>query len=506
MGKGIAATAFVTPLLVDPRISNALDNALSHPLVKRGGTLRFAIAGGATSDTPDPALAFTSFAIYMATNLYDRLVRADVNFNLEPALATSWSSSPDARTWTFRLRDGVTFHNGANLTSADVAWSIRRILSPKLASPSLSNIQPFLKPTGITTSDPTTIKFVLSTPNAFFPQILAGYNFGIVPAGTVSFSSANGTGPFTLQEFSAGANAKLAAYKNYWQSGAPYLDAVQLVTVAEDSTRVQSLIGSSEDLIDNITGADVKLLGVQPNVKLLQIKAGGWVDLAAWGDTSPFNNPAVVQALKHAENRQQIMGVVAPNAYQVGPDIPVPIGDPFYPQGLQPYPYDPQYAKHLLQKAGYRDGLKLTLYAYEGDKLDAALAFKQNAQPAGININVVTWPHATYWTQVWLKKPFVGDSWARLHTSVILQQAFAAQPNEFHWNSSKFNGLLTSAVSSTDPNRQKTLYNDALGMINQTVSGLIPGWEPQLYAAASTLHGVELTNGGMVFLDKAYFA
>ena len=506
MGKGIAATALVTPLLVDPRISNVLDNARSRPSVKRGGTLRFAIAGGATSDTPDPALAFTSFAIYMATNVYDRLVRADVNFNLQPALATSWSSSPDARTWTFRLRDGVTFHNGARLTSADVAWSLRRILSPKLASPSLSNIQPFLKPSGITTSDPTTIKFVLTTPNAFFPQILAGYNFGIVPAGTVNFSSANGTGPFALQEFSAGANAKFAANANYWQSGVPYLDGVQLVTVAEDSTRVQSLIGSSEDLIDNITGADVQLLGVQPNVQLLEIKAGGWVDLAAWGSTPPFNNPAVVQALKHAENRQQIMGVVAPNAYQVGPDIPVPIGDPFYPQGLHPYPYDPQYAKHLLQKAGYRDGLKLTLYAYEGDKLDAALAFKQTAQPAGININVVTWPHATYWTQVWLKKPFVGDSWARLHTSVILQQAFAAQPNEFHWDSSKFNGLLTSAVSTTDPNRQKTLYNDALSMINQNVSGLIPGWEPQLYAAASGLHGVELTNGGMVFLDKAYFA
>ena len=203
MGKGIAATALVTPLLVDPRISNLLDNARSRPSVKRGGTLRFAIAGGATSDTPDPALAFTSFAIYLATNVYDRLVRADVDFNLSPALATSWSSSPDARTWTFRLRDGVTFHNGAKLTSADVAWSIRRILSPKLASPSLSNIQPFVKPTGITTSDPTTIKFALTTPNAFFPQILAGLNFGIVPAGTTNFNSCQRHRSLHAEEFSA---------------------------------------------------------------------------------------------------------------------------------------------------------------------------------------------------------------------------------------------------------------------------------------------------------------
>jgi ABC-type transport system substrate-binding protein len=91
----------------------------------------------------------TSFALYMAANLYDTLVRADVDFNLSPALATEWSSSADAKTWTFKLRDGVTFHNGKKLTGADVVYSVQRILNAKLASPALSNISPFLKPTGI---------------------------------------------------------------------------------------------------------------------------------------------------------------------------------------------------------------------------------------------------------------------------------------------------------------------------------------------------------------------
>jgi peptide/nickel transport system substrate-binding protein len=269
---------------------------------------------------------------------------------------------------------------------------------------------------------------------------------------------------------------------------------------------VQSLIGGSEDLVDNITGADVKLLAAQPGVQTLQIKAGGWVDLAAWGDTRPFDDPNVVLAMKYAADREKIMSLVAPNAYLTGPDIPVPPSDPFYPQGLKAYPYDPDHARHLVQQAGYKNGLDLTLYAYEGDKLDAALAFKQSAQPAGINVKVVTWPHATYWTQVWLKKPFVGDSWARLHTSVILQSAFAAQPNEFHWKDNSFSGLLTSAVATTDATRQRTLYGDALSMINDKTAGIIPGWEPQLYGASTKLHGVELANGGQVFLDGAYFA
>jgi peptide/nickel transport system substrate-binding protein len=459
VGSGLAAAAVASPILAACSSSSKSTSAASSSgTAKRGGTLRFAVAGGASADTPDPALAGTSFTLYMAANLYDTLVRADQNFTLTPALATSWSSTPDAKTWSFRLRDGVTFHGGGKLTSKDVAYSVTRILNPKLASPALANISPFLKASGISAPDSTTVKFALSAPNAFFPQILAGLNFGIIPDGTTSFAKPAGSGPFFLQEFQPLANAKFARNTDYWRSGRPYLEAVNLVSIAEDSTRVQSLIGGSEDLVDNITGADVKLLAAQSGVQTLQIKAGGWVDLAAWGDTKPFDDPNVVTALKYAANRDQIMSLVAPNAFLTGPDIPVPPSDPFYPAGLKAFAYDPDHAKHLVQQAGFRDGLDLTLYAYEGDKLDAALAFKQSAQPAGINIKVVTWPHATYWTQVWLKKPFVGDSWARLHTSVILQSAFAAQPNEFHWKDNSFNGLLTSAVATTDTTRQKTLY------------------------------------------------
>jgi peptide/nickel transport system substrate-binding protein len=505
LGGGILAGAVAGPLLAACGSSSPSTGTATGGS-KRGGTLRFAIAGGATSDTPDPALAMTSFALYMAANLYDTLVRADVNFNLTPSLATEWSSSTDAKTWTFKLRDGVTFHNGKTLTAADVVYSVQRILNPKLASPVQANISPFLAPAGVTAPDPSTVQFQLTSANAFFPQILATVNFGIIPAGTTSFASPAGTGPFSLAEFQAGANAKFTRNDHYWVSGLPYLDGLSLVTLAEDSTRVESLIGGTEDMVDNITGADVKLISGQAGVQTLQIKAGGWVDLAAWGNTAPFNNPDVVLAMKYAADRAKIMSVVAPNAYLTGPDVPVPESDPFFPTGLQPYPYDPDTAKGLLRKAGYRSGLDLTLYAYEGDKLDAALAYKQTAQPAGINVNVITWPHATYWTECWLKKPFVGDSWARLHTSVILQEAFAAQPNEFHWNSSKFNGLINSAVATTDVTRQKTLYGDALTMLNDSVSGIIPGWEPQLYGATDRLHGVSLCNGGQVYFDSAYFA
>jgi peptide/nickel transport system substrate-binding protein len=510
LGGAVGAAALGGGLLLDSLGAGAA-GATEHsarsarPVAPtRGGTLRFATAGGAASDTADPALAFDSFTIYTACLLYDTLVHADVNFDLAPSLASDWTSNPSATTWTFKLRGGVQFHDGSLMTSADVAYSIKRILVPKLASPVYGNIQPFVAASGISTPDPSTIVFHLTAPNAFFPQILALANFGVIPEGTTSFAKPVGTGPFVLESLQPLANALFTRNDSYWKSGQPYLNEVQMVVIEDDSTRTEALLGGSEDFIDNVTGNDIELIERSSRAKQMYIAAGGWEDLAGWSNKTPFNDPLVVQALKHAENREVQMNAVLPGGYQVGPDVPVPISDPFFPSGLKAYPYDPDYSQHLLRKAGYKDGLDLTLYAYQGDKLDDALAYQQTAKAAGINIHVVTWPHATYWTQVYLAKPFIGDSWARLHTSVILQEAFVSQPNEFHWDSPGFNSLCAAALRTTDEARQKTLYGDALTILNEHCSGLIPGWVHQVYGAGRNVEGVELTNGGQVYFDTAY--
>lgn len=507
---GAVGVAVGAGLLLDPFAAQAAERgplaARRTAAVNKGGTLRFGVAGGAANDTADPAKAFDSFTIYTACMIYDTLVHADVNFNLTGALATEWSSDPTATVWTFKLRKGVVFHNGAPLTSADVAYSVKRILVPKLGSSVLGNVAPFLNPSGVSTPDPSTVVFHLKVPNAFFPQILAQAPFGIIPSGTTSFAKPVGTGPFMLQSLQPLANALFTRNPNYWMAGLPYLNEVQMSVIEEDSTRVEALIGGSQDFIDNVTGNDVDLVSKSSRTRQLYIPAGGWEDLAGWNNTVPFNDATVVKALKYAENRHVMLNAIAPDAFQVGADVPVPSADPYFPAGLQPYPYDPEQAKFLLKKAGYRDGLDLTVYAYEGDKLDNALAFQQTAKPAGINIKVVTWPHATYWTQVYLKKPFIGDSWARLHTSVMLQTAFVSQPNEFHWDGARFNGLCSSASRTTDPARQKTLFGDALSILNEECPAFIPGWIHQVYGAGKSLQGVELTNGGQVYFHKAYLS
>jgi peptide/nickel transport system substrate-binding protein len=477
------------------------------PRVKRGGTLHFAIAGGAPGvDTPDPALGFDSFTIYTACFLFDTLVHADVNFNLTPQLATSWGPNAAATTWTFKIRSGVHFHNGKKLTSADVAYTFRRVLNPATQSTVLSSLSPFLTSAGISTPDASTVRFHLTQPNAFFDQILAQCQLGIIPAGTTNLkTSAVGTGAFKLKSWQSGASAVFVRNPDYWQSGKPYLDQVNMVSIPSDSTRLGAL-GHTQDFVDNITGSDILLLQSTPGVKQVYISAGGWEDLAAWGNQRPFNDPRVIRAMKLAENRKTQMELISPGAYQVTPDIPVPKADPFYPHGLEAFPYDPEQAKSLLKKAGFGHGLNLNLYAYQGDKLDNALAYKQTAKPAGININVIQWPHGTYWTRVYLKKPFMGDSWARQHVSVLLPSVFIAQPNEFHWNHRQFNQLVTGALRTANVTRQKTLIGDALKMLNDQLSGLIPGQVHQVYGARNNLEGVEAANSGQVYFTNAWFS
>jgi peptide/nickel transport system substrate-binding protein len=497
---GAAAAAGAT-LLGDPALA-AVGSRTAR--AASGGTLRWATSGGSAKDTLDPALTFNIFTFAVNNAIYDSLVRQDSNLALHPRLATDWTATKDAKTWTFKLRPNVTFHDGRKLTATDVVYSVERILVKSLGAAGFGSLSALLAAGGTTAVDPTTVRFALTSANAFFPNILASSSFAIVPDGTTDFSKGIGTGPFTLKSFQPLANAELVRNPNHWQ--APLLDGIQLVSVTEDATRLQGVLSGSQDFVDNVTGASINQL--KGNAVPLLIKDGGFVNLAAMRDKKPFDNPLVTQAMKYAMDRKKVAAILAPNAQILLADVPLPSRDTFYPKGLTPKPYDPEKAKSLLKQAGYADGLKLDLYAYEGDKLSAALAYKSSAKAAGLTINIKQWPHATYWDQVWLKKPFVGDSWGRLHISDMLAQTFASKApyNESHFYDKDVDKLIVAARSTTNEATQRKHYQDILLKISKTSSDLIPCCEPQAYGAKSNLKGVWLTSGVGVYFDQAHFS
>jgi len=473
---------------------------------KRGGTLRWAVAAGNATQIADPAKATGTMPLLIAANCYDTLVRADAEFNLSPALATEWSSTPDALVWTFKLRAGVKFHDGSAVTAQDVVYSFKRILDPKLAAVGLGQIGKFLSASGVSAVDPSTVKITLNKPNAFVPVLVSHAGFSIVKDGTTDFSKGNGTGPFILNGFDAAARTSLARFDGYWQDGLPYLDGVEIVVISEDATRLQAATSGSQDVVDNITGASTLLL--KGNIEPYMLKNGGWVGLTMFGDTAPFNNPKVIQAMQYAADRKKIMSVVAPGIDIISPDIPIPPSDKYFPTGMTPRPYDPDRAKALLKEAGIDGTFNFDVYAYQGDKLDTAISYKSTSEKAGINANVITWPHATFFTDIFKKKPAIGISVARLHISQALPRLYGATGdlNLTHFSNARFDELVAQATAATDESRQKQLFADALAIINDSAANVIPGWEGQVYGKNKRVQGLSASNGAHMYLAKAYLA
>ncbi len=253
----------------------------------RGGVLRVG-TNMPTTDLPDPAIATSQFLI---PNLYDPPLRADPLFNLRPGGCSDWSPNRTASVWTFSVRRGATFSNGRPLTSADYAYSLKRILDGATLSPYASAIAPFLAPTGIHTPDRHTLRLELKRPNAFLDILLSGQQFGAVPSGWKRGDRPLGSGPYKLEEFQAGTNAVLLRNTRYWRGGRPYLDGIQMEALQMESARLQSLLGGAIDLADGLPTSGSAIAAAH-NVAPVVLRGGSWAGVHLLGNQAAVHRPA----------------------------------------------------------------------------------------------------------------------------------------------------------------------------------------------------------------------
>lgn len=495
LGVGAALAPSVLGATAGPALAGRLAELASTQ--RRSGTLRIGINPNLT-DKLDPALMIgTSAELVAAPCLYNTLVRTDLRYRVYEDLATDWTASRDARTFTFRLVRNARFHNGRRVTSRDVAYTFRRLLTESLGSQAYGQISPYLDPGGISTPDPTTVRFRLKAPNAFFPIILSNYNYHIVPDGTTDFSKGIGSGPFRLRRFEPGASLELERNDEYFKSGKPYFDEVIAVAIADDTARVQALLSGNIQISPMPVTAPslVSQIERSRNTNLLVFPSGAWATLVCRTVLDPFKDIRVVQALKYGIDRAKFGRVAFGGRATVTPDIPIPPGDPFFPPGMRPWPYDPERARSLLRQAGYRDGIDLTLYARPGNFLDFATAAKEIYRASGIRVEIKVWPADTYWSEVWLKVPFMVDYWGRLHASVILPLAYGSgsSSNETAFSNRRFDRLIAQAPRTTDPQKQKALYWEALRILQDRSGSVIPVHTPLYWGKARRLRVREQT-------------
>jgi peptide/nickel transport system substrate-binding protein len=441
---------------------------------KKGGRFRIGLSWGSTSDTLDPATSLNNFLFTLGLSIRSLLTQVDTDGNIGSDLAESFEPSDLAKVWAFKLRRGVSFHNGKALTSTDVVASIRHHMGPNSKSAAKS----FVSQIDDIKADGNTVVFTLRGGNADFPYILNDQRLLILPAtgsGDVDWQTGVGTGPYMLQQFKPGERAHLTRNPNYFRD--TWFDEVEILSIIDPTARTSALLSGQIDYMDRCDAKTLRALEGKEGIAIE--KATGYEhDVFSMNVTAaPFDNPDVRNALKFAIDRDAIMRTVFGGIGTVANDNPVAPGVKFAINPKPVHAYDPDMARSLLKKAGVSD-LKVSLSAADAaftGAVDAATVFQQSAAKAGISLTVVREPNDGYWDNVWLKKPFVASQWlGRPTADGVLTLAYAADStqNETFWKNPRFNELLIVARSELDTAKRAEMYAECQQLLHDD-GGLI---------------------------------
>ena len=501
---GLAAAGTGTGLLIP--------SAFAKDDVKKGGLLRYVYTDSSAAETTDPTVQ-TGIAVSQVylQNLYDRLTYIVPNvWKVLPQLAVNWQASRDAKTWTFKLRKGVKFHNGKTLDSKDVQWSFRHILDKKTGSTLYARLSSVLDPSGITTPSSDTVVFRLKKPDAFFPQLTGLFQAAIYPDGVDPKKTPIGTGPFMHVSWKPTLGWELKRNPNYWKRGLPYLDGVRAVFVADPNTKTQAVVNGSSQISDRIPFTQVASIRKNGRLKLYVLRGGISPDYSFDLTQKPFTDPRVAQAVKIAVNRRTLLqaGALA-NGTLVGdvPELPI---DPFYPPKRGIPAQNIAEAKRLLKAAGYGDGVAFDLITSDiaVGVVDMATALKQAVAPAGITINLVKWPIDTFWSDVYLKKAAFNSFWNHRHANEIYNLLYRTNAvwNESKWSSGKTDKLVDAAGATLDPKKQRTLIRTALLEAAVKSGTGFPYFVNNVHVAKKNVMGVVPDPQYLLKLEKAWLA
>jgi ABC-type transport system substrate-binding protein len=358
--------------------------------------------------TLDPAIGYDWQNWSMIKSLFDGLMDYKPGTTeLMPDLAESYEISEDGKTFTFTLRDGVTFHNGRALSAADIRYSIERAVNPETQSPGqgfFASIEGFdamasgkaQELSGITTPDDRTIVFQLSRPDATFLHVMA-INFSFaVPKEVVEEQGADfgrnpvGTGAYKLAEWTLGQRVVFEKNPDYYRDGVPYLDRITFEIGQEPNVALLRLQRGEVDILgDGIPPAQFVQVMNDPANEGLIVEGGqlhtGYVTMNV--ETPPFDNPKVRQAVNMAINKDRVVRII--NNRAVPANQPLPPAMPGYAEDYDGYPHDPDKAKQLLADAGVGDGFATELYVMNVDPNPRiAQAIQQDLAAIGINAQI----------------------------------------------------------------------------------------------------------------------
>ncbi len=444
----------------------------------------------------DPALASSDAEILILHSIYDYLVDINARNEIVPRLAREWQVSDDGLTYTLRLAEGATFHDGSPLTAADVAWTFNRLRDPSLQLPTADL---YAGVTAVEADGDGTVVFTLSQPNPFFLYDLSDNRALVLKAETTdAATSFNGTGPFKVAEYRPENRMTLVANENYFVAGKPGVANLELIFFADQAAAVDALRGGQVDIAMRMPTPLFETLRREPGLTAVQVPTNGFDLVRLRSDREPGNKPEVIQALKLATDRQAIFETVTLGLGAVGRDSPIgPLFAAYYSEETPIPPRDPARARDLLAQAGYANGLKLDLHVPDsGDRPDLAVVLKEQWAEAGIDVNVIVEPESVYYGENgWLEVDLGITGWGsrpvpQFYLDVML--VTGAKWNESHFSDAEFDELAARAGSTLDEAERVAAYREIQRILIERGPIIVPYFFAALGAIRNGFEGFEL--------------
>ncbi|HWT25340.1 MAG TPA: ABC transporter substrate-binding protein [Solirubrobacteraceae bacterium] len=474
--------------------------------VQPGGTFKAGI--NIPAGAVDPVTVADDGGLAMLGQTGEYLTWSDSKLTLQPRLAESWEPNQDNTAWTFKVRQGVKFHNGKDLTADDVVATFDRLADPDNASAALSAFRGVLSKGNIRAVDPQTVEFQLDAPNGNFPYLVSSdnYNTIVLPQNYDGDWEKTfiGTGPFKLERFNQGQGATFVKNPDYWDAQRkPNPDRTEIRFYEKEQARVLALQSGEVDAIAQFSVSGGKALLTDPNVQTIALKASTHRQVHMRTDREPFTDKRVRQAMALLVDRRALVDGLFEGRAQLGNDSPFsPVykyTDTTVPQRQQ----DVERARALLADAGMADGFEVTIDTYDAFEMPSLAQLIQNdVKPAGIRVKLNIGTSSTYYGDAVFGKSRWLDSVMGItdygHRGVV--NVFLGAPlvsdgtwNAAHFRNKRYDRLVRQFTAQSDIDQQKATARRIQELLLDETPMMIPYFYDFLTGVRKGFGGVETT-------------
>ena len=440
-------------------------------------------------DSLDPYQMTAAGTREVMFNVFEGLVKPDSDGNFVDAVASEHSVSDDQLTYTFTLRDGVVFHNGAECTVDDVLYSFETCAATTVNSAVAEALSAIVD----TKTEGNQISFTLSAPNSDFISYVS--NVYIVPKDYAEQATQPvGTGPFKYVSRSVQENVVLEKNADYYGEQAK-LDKVTYKIFEDNTAMMTALNAGGLDLVAHLTSDQVttRTNGYDVLEGTMNLVQAVYLNNAR----APFDNEKVRQAMSYAINRQEIMDIMADgHGTAVGSSIYPKLTKYFLPELVDYYSYDPAKGKELLAEAGYPDGFDMTIAVSSNYQphMDTAEVVVQQLAAIGIRATVQPVDATTWYNDVYVGRQFdatiTGLDAKNITARAMLERFVSDNGKNFvNYNNPAYDELYVKARACADDAEQTALYQQMETMLTETAANLYLQDMADLVAIHSGLTG-----------------